>query len=64
MKKRLDQFTMAQFIDIACGDYSSIGADPETSKQVANSLLEQYNNMADPVSAKARLLEDERPHAD
>ena len=51
MKKRLDQFTMAQFIDIACGDYSSIGADPETSKQVANSLLEQYNNMADPVSA-------------
>lgn len=60
MKKRLDQFTMAQFIDIACGDYSSIGADPDTSKQVANSLLEQYNNMADPVSAKTRLLEDER----
>lgn len=60
MKKRLDQFTMAQFIDIACGDYSSIGADPDTSKQVAKRLLEQYNNMADPVSAKARLLEDER----
>ena len=60
MKKRLDQFTMAQFIDIACGDYASIGADQETARQTAASLLDQYNYMADPASAKSRLLEAER----
>ena len=60
MKKRLDQFTMAQFIDIACGDYTAIGADSETAKQTAASLMEQYNYMADPATARARLLDDER----
>jgi len=59
MKKRLDQYTVSQFIDIACGDYSSIDADTETAKHVAASLMEQYNNASDPVSAKARLLEEE-----
>ena len=52
MKKRLNQYTMAQFIDIACGDYTHIGADTETSKQVAASLMEQYNNLADPATAR------------
>jgi hypothetical protein len=60
MKKRLDQFTMGQFIDIACGDYTAIGADSETAKQTAASLMEQYNYMADPATARARLLDDER----
>ena len=60
MKKRLDQYTMSQFIDIACGDYTHIGADTETSKQVAASLMEQYNNLADPATARARSLDDER----
>lgn len=60
MKDRLDQYTMAQFIDVACGDFSSIGAEPDNARSIAESLVEQYNNAADPVSAKARLLESER----
>ena len=60
MKKRLDQFTMSEFIDIACGNYSLIRADEETAKKVAASLMEQYNNLADPTTAKARLIDEER----
>ena len=60
MKKRLDQFTMSQFLDIACGNYSHISADKETAKKVAASLMEQYNNIADPTTARARLIDDER----
>ncbi len=51
---------MSQFLDIACGDYTAICADSETSKQVAVSLMEQYSNAADPTMARARLLDDER----
>ena len=58
MKKRLDQYTMLQFIDIACGDYSHIDADSETARAVAASLIEQYNNASDPASAKSRLIEN------
>lgn len=60
MKNRLDQYTMAQFIDIACGDYSCIDAEPETAKEVAESLIGRYNDASDPVSAKSRLLEQEK----
>ena len=60
MKRRLDQFTMAQFIDIACGDYSAIDSDGEKARNIASNLMEQYNIAADPASAKARLLENER----
>lgn len=60
MKERLDQFTMSQFIDIACGNYSHIGADGETAKRIASKLLEQYNNISDPASAKSRLLDEEK----
>ena len=60
MKQRLDQFTMAQFIDIACGDYSAIDSYGEKAKDIASNLIEQYNIAADPASAKARLLENER----
>ena len=60
MKERLDQYTMSQFIDIACGDYSPIDADSETSKHVAGSLIEKYNELAEPIAAKTRLLEAEK----
>ena len=60
MKKRLNQFTMAQFIDIACGDYSSIGAKPEEARAIAENIIAQYNDMSDPASAKARLYEQEK----
>ena len=60
MKQRLDQFTMAQFIDIACGEYSAIDSDGEKAKKIANNLMEQYNIAADPSSARARLLEEEK----
>lgn len=60
MKKRLNQFTMSQFIDIACGDYSSIGAKQEEARAIAENIIAQYNDMSDPVSAKARLYEQEK----
>ena len=51
---------MSQFIDIACGNLSHIGADKETAKKVAAGLIEQYNNLSDPTTAKARLIDGER----
>ena len=60
MKLRLDQFSMAQFIDIACGDYTAINAKDDVARNIASDLMEQYNIVADPVSAKARLLDNER----
>ena len=59
MKKRLDQYTMAQFIDIACGDYSAMDADGEQAKEIAASLVDQYNTISDPASSKSRLLDEE-----
>ena len=55
MKQRLDQYTIAQFIDIVSGDLSPIDASGETAVKIASSLVEQYNVAADPVSAKAQL---------
>lgn len=60
MKKELSRYTMAQFIDIACGDYSCIIAGTEKKERVAESLIAQYNDMSDPVSAKARLIDREK----
>ena len=60
MKNKLGQYTMAQFIDIVCGDLSPIGADEETARKVAESLVEQYNTIADPASVKSRLIADEK----
>ena len=60
MKERLDQYTMSQFIDIACGDYSSIGAEPEEARRVAESLIGKYNELAEPLAAKTRLVEAEK----
>ena len=51
---------MAQFIDIACGDYAPIDAGAEHKRQIAESLIEQYNNIADPVAAKSLILEKEK----
>lgn len=60
MKERLDQFTIGQFIDIVCGDRSSIGAeDDKVAESVTLSLISEYNNIADPVSAKARVISGE-----
>ncbi|MBR1467342.1 MAG: hypothetical protein IJ606_01785 [Bacteroidaceae bacterium] len=60
MKQRLDQYTIAQFIDIISGDLSSIDADGEAAAKIASSLVEQYNVAADPVSAKAQLSSHEK----
>lgn len=51
---------MAQFIDIVCGDYGSIGASGETAVKIAESLVDQYNRIADPVAVKSRLIADEK----
>lgn len=61
MKKRLSQYTIAQFIDIACGDYSCIvGTESDKKRMVAESLIAQYNEVSDPMSAKARLVDGEK----
>lgn len=61
MKTRLDQFTMAQYIDIVCGDRSHIDCnDCREADKVALSLIAEYNNIADPASSKARIIEGER----
>lgn len=60
MKTRLDQFTMSQFIDIACGNYQCIEAPDELSgKAVAMSLISQYREIATPAQAKALIVENE-----
>ena len=60
MKKRLDQYTMAQFIDIVCGDFSHIDAELKDARGVAESLIQQYNETSDPVASKIRLVENEK----
>lgn len=60
MKDRLDQYTMAQFIDIACGDYSHIDTDADTARRVAESLIARYNEVSDPVATRTRVVEKEK----
>lgn len=60
MKNRLDQYTMAQFIDIVCGDFSHIDAELKDARGIAESLIQQYNETSDPVASKVRLVENEK----
>lgn len=60
MKERLDQYTMAQFINIACGDYTAIGSDSDKAKGVAARLITQFNEVSDPTSARAKVLGEEQ----
>ena len=60
MKTRLDQYTMAQFIDIVCGDRSHIDAENDDEAQkIALGLISAYNEIADPVGMKSRMIERE-----
>jgi len=60
MRTRLDQYTMAEFIDIVSGDESIIGAEtPESAHLTAASLATQYREIANPAQAKSLIVEEE-----
>lgn len=64
MKTRLNQLTMAAFIELHCGDCSVIlengeNIPEEDLKKKATDLLFEYRNIVDPVGVKTTLLEHE-----
>lgn len=51
--ERLDQLTMVQFMDIACGDYKMLGGD----KVKAAELIGAFHRISDPAGYQALLQE-------
>lgn len=61
MKTRLEDVTLAQFVNIACGDYSCLpdeGENPslEELSQIAREILTEYREIASPGSSKIILI--------
>lgn len=60
---RLDQLCLAEFIDIACGDYDGLAervglpASSEEVKKLASSLIVAYRGVADPVGMRMFMSE-------
>lgn len=64
MKTRLNQLTMAEFIDLHCGDCSVLLENgehipEEELKKKTTDLIFEYRNIVDPVGVKSTLLEYE-----
>lgn len=64
MKTRLNQLTMAEFIDLHCGDSSVLlengeHIQEEDLKKKTTDLIFEYRNIVDPVGVKSTLLEYE-----
>lgn len=64
MKTRLNQLTMAEFIDLHCGDCSVLlengeHISEEELKKKTTDLIFEYRNIVDPVGVKSTLLEYE-----
>ncbi|MBR2300792.1 MAG: hypothetical protein IKA41_02440 [Bacteroidaceae bacterium] len=64
MKTRLNQLTMAEFIDLHCGDYSVLLENgehipEEDLKKKTTDLIFEYRNIVDPTGVKSTLLEYE-----
>ena len=65
MKERLDQLTLAELIELSCGDYSVLfrdGEAPATNAVAAraSSIMKAYKSIASPTQAKVDLLNDEK----
>lgn len=61
MKKALHEITVSQFIDILCGDISSLCVSNEINSiqkasETVNSLVHEYRSIADPGGEKAYLI--------
>lgn len=60
---RLDQLCLAEFIDIACGDYDGLAervglpASSEEVKKLASGLIVAYRGVADPVGMRMFMSE-------
>ncbi|WP_300701006.1 hypothetical protein [Bacteroides sp.] len=64
MKTRLNELSLAQFIELVCGDYSVLLADGETTDKMlleenASELLVSYRCITDNANFKAQLMEKE-----
>ena len=53
MISRLDELTMAQFVDLACGDYSLVGGDAVR----ASELIGEFQRVSNPSGYRAQLME-------
>lgn len=59
---RLDSLTLAQFIDLACGNYDIIAhasKSPKELHETARALIEEYRMITDPTGYKQSVLEME-----
>lgn len=64
MIKRLDQITMARFIDVICGDYSVLlekeeNVDKEILEKCASKLILEYKTIVSPSQVKSMLIDKE-----
>ena len=65
MRKRLDQLTLRELIELSCGDISVIleqGESPDAGEmsKTAASILAEYKSIASPVQARMDLSEREK----
>lgn len=64
MKIRLNELSLAQFIELVCGDYSVLLKDGETAdnellEKTTSDLLDYYHSITDNANFKAQLMEKE-----
>ena len=64
MKTRLNELSLAQFIELVCGDYSVLlndgeKADNELLEKTTSELLDSYRSISDNANFKAQLMEKE-----
>lgn len=64
MIKRLDELTIAQFIDIVAGDTSALSTEPDVSPaqlaEIMRDIILEYKSIADPAGVKMYLAEHEQ----
>lgn len=60
MIERLDQITIAQFIDMTCGDCKMLGeGTPEQLSEIRSRLMSEYRSIVDPAGVSAMLTKKE-----
>lgn len=64
MRMRLSDLTLAEFIDLACGDNSVLLDDGESTDaavlaHVRNNILSEYGFIADRTNAKSKMMDKE-----
>lgn len=60
MIERLDQMTLADLIEVSCGDMKPLGCEDDAEAfKVANKIINEYLSIAQPQRAKMHLNDDE-----